>query len=187
MTAMTENQKQILLQLARYSIEQELGLKSEPPYSAADLTDPCFDQKRGVFVTLQKQHQLRGCIGTLTPHDSIRSGVQNYATHAAFHDSRFTSVRPEELAEISIEISILTEPTSLAFTSPQDLLHKLRPGHDGVILTYGHYSATFLPQVWEQLQDPQLFLHHLAVKAGLQADDWQKQDVHIDLYSVIKF
>ncbi|MDA3972067.1 MAG: AmmeMemoRadiSam system protein A [Desulfobulbaceae bacterium] len=187
MPTFTENQKQILRELARFSIEKELGLHGDSEFVKEGIADPLFAQKMGVFVTLHKNKQLRGCIGTLTPHAAIRSGVQDYAVLAALHDSRFPPVTPEELAEIYIEISILSDPAPLTFTSPRDLLQKLRPGLDGVTLTYDHCSATFLPQVWEQLPEPQLFLQHLALKAGLQPDDWQKQDVQIDTYTVVNF
>jgi AmmeMemoRadiSam system protein A len=179
----TDDQKQTLRKLARNTIEKHLGLDTRP----IDTDDPLFQQKSGVFVTLQKNQQLRGCIGSLSAHQSILDGVQDHAVNAAFNDNRFAQVTPEELADISIEISILTEPQPLQFTDASDLLKKLQPGKDGVILKYGYQSSTFLPQVWEQLPDPEQFLSHLAIKAGLPADWWQKEDIQIETYQVIKF
>ena len=179
----TDEQKQTLRQLAKNMIQQQLGLDTQP----LDTTDALFQQKSGVFVTLQKNQQLRGCIGSLSAHQSILDGVQDHALNAAFNDHRFSPVTANELADISIEISILTEPQPLQFTDAADLIRKLQPSHDGVILKYGHHSATFLPQVWEQLPNPEQFMNQLTMKAGLPADQWQKDDIQIEIYHVVKF
>lgn len=180
---LSDKQKETLKSLARNSIGQELGLATSP----LDLTDPIFQQKSGLFVTLTKGGELRGCIGSLIAHESIAKGVEHHARSASFHDHRFSPVSAEELAEISIEISILSKPEPLHFTDAAHLLKQLRPGKDGVILSLNGHSATFLPQVWEQLPDPEHFLNNLALKAGLTADGWRQNGVRIEIYSVIKF
>ena len=86
-----------------------------------------------------------------------------------------------------IEISILTEPKSLVYTGGKDLLNKLRPGVDGVIIKKGFHQSTFLPQVWEQLPDKKEFLNHLCLKAGLSGNAWEKGDLEVSTYQVQAF
>ncbi len=180
---LNDTQKQTLLNLAENSILQHLGLES----GSVNTTDPLFQEKSGIFVTLQKNKQLRGCIGSLSAHQSILDGVKGHAVNAAFHDHRFPPVTAKELPELTIEISILTPSIPLEFKDGADLLQKLRPNHDGVTLSHGNHSATFLPQVWEQLPDPEQFLTHLSMKAGLPPHQWQKDGLRIEIYHVIKF
>ena len=94
---------------------------------------------------------------------------------------------PDEVALLQIEISVLTEPQPLAFRTPADLLEKLQPQRDGVVLQIGAQRATFLPQVWEQLPDKTEFLSHLARKAGAGAGDWRGHDVRVSTYRVEHF
>ena len=88
---------------------------------------------------------------------------------------------------MKIEISILSKPQPCPYSDAMDLLHKLRPGVDGVIIKKGHAQATFLPQVWKQLPQPQEFLKHLCLKAGLAADAWEKQMLEVSIYQVQYF
>ena len=117
----------------------------------------------------------------------IVSGVRENAINAAFHDPRFSPLKKKELDAVHIEVSVLSEPVPLAYTDADDLVAKLRPGIDGVILKKGHASATFLPQVWEQLPKPEQFLSHLCMKAGLPADQWREGDVTVLAYQVQYF
>lgn len=177
-----------LLKLARKTIMEELGgnIEDDPSLSeklgAKELEDNC-----GTFVTLTKKHHLRGCIGNLFPSEPITEGVKNNALNAAFHDHRFSPLTIDELKEIEIEVSILTKPAPLSYQGKKDLLEKLRPHVDGVILKKGYSSATFLPQVWEQLPDKETFLRHLSQKAGLAKDAWQDPDIEISTYQVQYF
>lgn len=180
---LSNRQQETLRQLARNQICQQLGLETQP----IDTRDSEFQKKRGLFVTLTKNTQLRGCIGSLSPHESILEGVKQHALNAAFHDNRFNPVSAEELADLNIEISILTEPVPLQFTDGTQLLEKLQPYQDGVTLRHETHFSTFLPQVWEQLPDPEQFLNHLAVKAGLGMDGWRQPGVEVETYTVIKF
>ena len=99
-------------------------------------------------------------------------------------DSRFPAVTPGEVDCIKIEISVLTEPQPLAFSSSEDLLGKLHPNRDGVILCIGPRTSTFLPQVWEQLPDKAQFLNHLAQKAGCKPSAWRGKDAQVSVYHV---
>jgi AmmeMemoRadiSam system protein A len=138
-------------------------------------------------VTLTENGELRGCIGHILPQEALYQAVVDNARNAATRDPRFQPVRANELNKIKIEISVLTEPQALNFNSPVDLLNKLEPGEDGVVLRIGPSGATFLPQVWEQLPDKVEFLNHLAQKAGCAPDDWRGSNVSVSIYHVEAF
>lgn len=178
----------LLVALARQTIARRLGLCREiSPELAEKLEDETFDAKRGTFVTLTIDNQLRGCIGNLTPDTPIREGVRDNAVNAAFNDPRFPPLTPAELESVQVEISLLTEPEQLEYQGPEDLLASLTLGVDGVIIRKGPHNATFLPQVWEQLPDKEAFLGHLCLKAGLPADAWKKGDLTVYTYQVQHF
>jgi AmmeMemoRadiSam system protein A len=114
-------------------------------------------------------------------------GVKRNAVNAAFHDPRFSPLSKDDLDRTEIEISILSEPQPLAFRDGQDLIKKLRAHVDGVIIRKGQASATFLPQVWEQLPAAEEFLTHLCRKAGLPSDAWQNPELEVLTYQVQYF
>lgn len=189
-TQLNPDQGRTLLDLARLAIAQELGLEPDALSSSemeARLDDPVFDLQRGTFVTLHIQDQLRGCIGSLLESEPLRASVRNNAVNAAFRDPRFPPLGRNEFQEITIEVSILTDPQPLEYSSPQDLVSKLRPNVDGVILSKGPARSTFLPQVWEQLPKPEEFLGHLCLKASLPADAWKKEQLEVQTYQVQYF
>ncbi|MBU1171240.1 MAG: AmmeMemoRadiSam system protein B [Proteobacteria bacterium] len=182
----TFNTKQgkVLINLARSSISKKLG-KPSPQVDIPD--DPVFKARRGTFVTLKINDQLRGCIGNLSSNDTVIDGVKENALNAAFNDYRFSPLSEDELADIDIEVSILTEPQILPHKGGKDLLAKLRPKVDGVIIRQGRSGATFLPQVWEQLPNAEDFMRHLCMKAGLTADAWSSPDLMVSTYQVQYF
>lgn len=187
---LTPEQGQMLVQLARQTIAARLGQPPDPAAAtrlAEALAAPLYQAKRGVFVSLHKGGQLRGCIGCLGGSQAIVTGVREYAIHAACNDHRFQPVTGEELDDLVIEVSILTEPQPLFFRDGEDLLGRLRPGVDGVIIRRGGASATFLPQVWEQLPGVEAFLSHLCQKAGLSAQDWRRPGLAVQTYQVQYF
>lgn len=179
----TEAQGSMLLRAARCAIGLSFGGSEQSP----DLDDAVFAEHRGTFVTLTLDGKLRGCIGNIEPVRSLAQGVYHNARAAAFQDSRFAPLTAEEFARIHIAISILSRAEPLQFEDPLQVYDLLRVGVDGVILSCGGRSATFLPQVWEQLPDIEQFLRHLSVKAGLSADDWRSEDVKIATYQVQSF
>ena len=183
-------QGQLLVKLARHTLSQHLS--KQIPQKEIDslntaLTDPCFNLSCGTFVTLTIDGKLRGCIGNLTSNESLVSGVRRNAINAAFQDPRFSPLSLSELDRVSIEVSILSEPRPLYYREKADLLKKIRPNIDGVILRKDIASATFLPQVWEQLPQPQDFLTQLCLKAGLAADSWQESNLEVSTYQVQHF
>ena len=190
MTSFTEKQGQLLVKLARKTIMKELAGKStdfESDTLTPSLQSEGFQAHCGTFVTLKIQGQLRGCIGNLTSTESVLDGVKRNAVNAAFHDPRFPPLSAAELDRTEIEVSILTEPLPLEYRDSRDLMRKLRVNVDGVIIRKGHISATFLPQVWEQLPRPEKFLAHLCIKAGLPSDAWKSSELEVLTYQVQNF
>lgn len=187
-TGMSEEKGRLLVELARETIARELGQTDQYRESVESrLTDEIFQARRGTFVTLTKNKQLRGCIGNLVPDKPLKQGVQENAINAAFRDPRFSPLSRDELDQVEIEVSLLSEPQPLDYKDADDLLAKLRPGVDGVILRKGMHSSTFLPQVWEQLPEKEMFLSHLCMKAGLPGDAWKTGDLEILTYQVQYF
>lgn len=182
---LTEEQGKFLLSVARKTIEEELFGQKEQ--EQPDDLAPVFRERRGTFATLTIDGNLRGCIGHIIPQESLIEGIKVNAINAAFRDPRFPSMSKKEWDRVKIEISILTDPEPLSYTDANDLLSKLRPGIDGVILGKGFYQATFLPQVWEQLPEKEDFLTHLCLKAGLRGDAWRKGDLEVSTYQVQAF
>jgi len=185
MTALSGEEKQVLLEQARLMIATELkggGAAKRPEIISANLME-----KRGCFVTLHKQKDLRGCIGTIEPITPLLDCVRENAFNAAFRDPRFPEVKEKELPEIDIEISVLTVPQTLMFEDGEDLKNKLKPGIHGVIISRGIQRATFLPQVWEQLPDKEAFLDHLSQKGGMPKKSWREKGTTIQVYEVTYF
>jgi len=177
------NQK-YLLTLARDTLEQyvKTGKKSSP-----DEIPPELLEEKGCFVTLEKNHNLRGCIGHILPQESLYECVIENAVNAAVNDGRFQKVTEDELDDIEVEVSVLSVPKKLEFTSGEDLKSQLRPGIDGVILRKGFYQSTYLPQVWDSLADKEQFLGKLCAKAGLQSDCWTDTTTEVHVYQAFVF
>lgn len=186
----TEKQGQLLVKLARNTILKELTGKASDTganWLIPDSYVDSFQANCGTFVTLKIHGQLRGCIGNLTATESVLDGIKRNAVNAAFNDPRFSPLTATELDQTDIEVSILTEPIPLVYQDGQDLIRKLRINVDGVIIRKGHRSATFLPQVWEQLPRPEDFLTHLCMKAGLPSDAWKGSGLEVLTYQVQYF
>jgi hypothetical protein len=184
--SLTPQEKALLLQFARQSLELGVLGQPLPPLDLEDL--PARLKAPGAsFVTLTIAGMLRGCIGTLEPYQPLAEDVREHAVTAALHDYRFQPVRAGELAHIEIEISRLTTPVPLAYDLPAQLPARLRPGIDGVVLRDGGLRATFLPQVWEKLPEPAMFLSHLCQKMGAPADLWRRKKLDVLIYQVEEF
>jgi len=183
---LTEHEGDQLISIARETIEARLKGSGKPPEEGLELS-PKFSRQRGTFVTLTMGGSLRGCIGHIIARESILDGVKENALNAAFRDPRFRPVTEKEWEKVKVEVSILTDPQPLPYAGAEDLLSKLRPHVDGVILKKGYNQATFLPQVWEQLPRASEFLTHLCLKAGLAGDAWEKEPLEISIYQVQAF
>ena len=176
-------ERKFLLDLARKTLVSVSAGRDLPEVPEKDVS-PKLAEKQACFVTLTKDGALRGCIGHLTAMEPLHQAVAENARNAALRDPRFLPVKPDEVDKVKIEISVLTEPQPLAFSSPEDLLSKLHPNEDGVLLHIGPRTATFLPQVWAQIPDKVSFLEHLSQKAGCEASDWRGKDVSVSIYHV---
>jgi len=142
---------------------------------------PFLGSMGACFVTLRKDQALRGCIGSIIAHRRLIDDLIANAKSAAFSDPRFDPISPTEFEDdLVLEVSILSEPQQLSYSDYDDLLQKIRPKRDGVILQYGSYQGTFLPQVWDELPDVALFLEHLSYKAGANPGIYEQ---HPDIYT----
>ena len=178
---MSMDKGQILLPLVRSAIASALGQALGAPAHAAWL-----QEKGATFVTLTQGGELRGCIGTLEAHRPLLEDVQANALAAALRDPRFAPLQHAELSYTRVEVSLLSASEAIAFESEQHALAQLRPEVDGIIFEFGRYRSTFLPQVWEQLPDPETFMAHLKHKAGLAPNFWAV-DVKLSRYTVSKW
>ncbi len=178
----SQEEQKLLLRIARQSLVSAVYRK---PQSDAIPAVPIFSEKRGCFVTLTSLGRLRGCIGYIQPIKPLYQAVVDNAVNAALHDPRFSAVKVSELDNVRIEISVLTLPQVLSYSSPEDLLSRLEIGVHGVILKNGYCESTFLPQVWDQLPDKVTFLEHLALKGGMEKDGWKSAEVFT--YQAIHF
>ncbi|MEA3560495.1 MAG: AmmeMemoRadiSam system protein A [Candidatus Omnitrophota bacterium] len=185
----TLKEKQYLLNLARRALGSYLKNGIVPEVQAGSLPE-ILKEKRACFVTLtERGHKLRGCIGLFEAKAPLYENVINRAIAAATKDPRFSPVTYDELKDIGIEISVLTLPEELKFDSPQDLLSKLQPKEDGVIIYSRYGSSTYLPQVWQQIPDKEIFLSHLCNKQGIPFDYWRTnyKDIRVEIYHAIVF
>lgn len=183
---LSQEERQILLKLARESVRAAAGKKPLPQPDLGVLP-PHLTTDGACFVTLYRGRDLRGCTGTLVARVPLAEEVVQTAAQTAMYDPRFAPVSPAEVDGLTIEISVLTPPARLEFDDPRDLPKLIRPGIDGVTLYRGHFRATFLPQVWEKIPDPTHFLDMLSQKMGLPARAWTQRGISAEVYQVEEF
>jgi AmmeMemoRadiSam system protein A len=183
---LTEAEKMILLRLARQTIERVVNGQSLPPLKLDDYS-ALLRENGASFVTLTEDNDLRGCIGALETYQPLVQDVCEHAASAALDDYRFQPVTPREVSRLKIEISRLTTPQPFIYSQPAELITGLHPNIDGVIIRDGLHRATFLPQVWQKLPDPQSFLAHLCQKMGAPANLWQRKPLQVFIYQVEEF
>jgi len=162
-----------LTKLARRTLREYFKGKEFIP---DERTKNIYNEKRACFVTLTLNGNLRGCIGSLVPQKELWKEVQENAINAAIHDFRFSRLTEEELPNVKIEVSILSLPKKINYIGEKDLLIRINSGK-GIILKKGMNSATFLPQVWEQIPDKINFLEQLSIKAGLNRNAWKNAEI----------
>ena len=145
-----------------------------------------LDRPGATFVTLKQDGELRGCIGSLEAHRLLAIDVRRNALAAAFSDPRFPPLAARELEVTTVEVSLLSPASRVEVADEEDLLARLEPGVDGIVLELGRRRATFLPQVWETLPDPRDFIGALKRKAGMPASFWSPE-MRVSRYTVSKW
>jgi len=170
-----------LILAARGAIEAAFGRLDARARPHAALDEP-----GATFVTLEQDGELRGCIGSLVAHRKLAVDVRENALAAAFRDPRFAPLTSRELEATTVEVSLLAPPAAFEVAGEDDLLSRLEPGVDGIVIELGARRATFLPQVWESLPDPRDFVGALKRKAGLPADFWSPE-VRVSRYTVARW
>jgi uncharacterized protein len=175
-----------LLRIARHALDSAVKGEKLRPIDLTNLPNN-LKENGSCFVTLTIHGELRGCIGSLEPSMPLAEDVREHAIAAALDDYRFPPVQTIELPEINIEISYLTIPKPLSYDNPDQLVKSLKPGVDGVVIKDGFHRATFLPQVWEKLPDPEEFLSHLCLKMGASPTLWRQKRLIVEIYQVEEF
>ena len=163
--------KEKLLKIARLSIEKAVMQGQTYVPNRDDYDDALFDRGAS-FVTLEKNKNLRGCIGSVLPRRAIALDIAENAYAAALEDTRFQPVSENELKQIKITISLLTGLEEIKYQDEEDLLSQIKPYKDGLVILDGHRQGLFLPSVWEQLPDKKEFLNNLKLKVGMSPSYW---------------
>ena len=185
-TKLTSVETSTLLSIAREAIASWLA-HQQTLKLVLDEYSPSLGELGACFVTLTNQAGLRGCVGSIEAVQPLVYDVRDRAVGAAFQDPRFPPVTGVEIPDLRIEISRLTKPRKISYLSADELLQLLTPGKDGVIIKYDSRRATFLPQVWDQLPDPETFLGRLCLKMGLNESAWMGSNLDVEVYQVEKF
>ena len=173
-TEYSAEDRRCLLGIARASMIH--GVCTGQPLSPEEGNlSPALMATRASFVTLRRGGELRGCTGSLEAVEPLALDVARTACSTALADPRFPPVDRDEVSTVHIEISVLSPLTALTVDDEDDLLERLQPGVDGLVLTSGLRRATFLPKVWEQLPCPRTFVAALKRKAGLPEDFWSER------------
>lgn len=182
---MKEEIKKYLLELSRNTILSKFS-HNRPLVSVKDIPED-VKVSGACFVTLTINGELRGCIGSLEARRPLYEDVIKNSENAAFSDPRFPPLSAGEVLSVKIEISVLTPREEIIYSGFSDLKKKIIPHKHGVYLSHSFYSATFLPQVWEQLNSHEEFFSHLCYKAGLDPDFILNEHPKIEVYSVENF
>jgi len=172
---------QKLLVLARKSLEAHFNGEE---LEVIEEIKKKFSEEKACFVTITLGGDLKGCVGSLYPRQELWKDIVDNSINAAFNDSRFPELTSRELKKIKIEISVLSIPKKIAFSSPEELKKKITG--KGVIIKKGFASATYLPQVWEEISDKEDFLSSLCEKAGLSFSAWKEKGIEVWVYDVKK-
>jgi uncharacterized protein (TIGR00296 family) len=168
--------KDFILKLARHAIE--IYVRSGKVIPRPKSYPKEMDENRGVFVTIYKNHDLRGCIGLPFPEKPLVDGIIEAAVEVT-KDPRFPPLAKEELKDIHIEVSVLSEPKAID-AYPDEIKKHIEMGKDGLIIRKGMQGGLFLPQVpIEQGWDMDEYLENLCYKAGMSGDAWKNPNSKI--------
>jgi AmmeMemoRadiSam system protein A len=180
----SEEDRKFLIKLAKDSVES--FVKTGKKINANDVSES-LKENLACFVTIYKDGELRGCIGTIEPYDILSKSVIENAISAASRDMRFNPIEEDELKDLTYEVSILTCPEKIEFSSKEELFEKIRG--KGMTIEKGYYRSTYLPQVWEHFVSEADFLTSLCRKAGLSGSEWknlEKSGIRFSVYDTYK-
>lgn len=179
--------KEVLFEIARESIRAYLTAKTIPDLSKYIKLYPKLKEKRGSFVTLYIDGQLKGCIGRLEGERSLADDIAANSIDAAFYDSRFSPLTLPEFPILKMEISLLTKPEKCIYRNEAELFRKIFVDRSGVILKMGANRSTYLPQVWESYGHPRTFMRELAIKGGFPDGAWKEKNCEVYTYTAEVF
>jgi AmmeMemoRadiSam system protein A len=182
-TSLSPDEKEQLLDLAYQSVQAAVT-SGKPPDVKLESLPARLREQQASFVTLHAGGVLRGCIGAIRARLPLAIDVIEHAAAAARNDPRFAALEADELSDLEIEVSVLSHPQQLEYEEPADLPRLLTPDRDGVIIQQGVLRATFLPQVWTKVSEPEEFLDRLCEKAQLSPDAWRQERLEVFIYQV---
>ena len=185
-TPLSKSEQRELLKRAKKAIENRLERKPLPSIAETRKKFPSLSEKKASFVTLTNGNELRGCIGSIYPRRPLCEDIAENAIAAAFHDPRFEPMTMAEFKKTKIKISVLSEPEEIKPKSEAELLDCLK-AWPGLILENRGFSAVYLPEVWEELPDPKVFLESLCAKAGLPENAWKGKGTKFWVFSTQSF
>lgn len=179
--SLTSEERKTLLRIARETIQARLGVRPSTRSTALEMTQalstPC-----GAFVTLHKNGRLRGCIGHITSERPLHETIREVAAASALEDPRFPALSRDEIAEVDLEISVLSPLRRIVDPG------QIEPGTHGILLRSGAHSGLLLPQVaTEQGWDRETFLEHTCLKAGVPRGAWRSTGTEIEIFTAIVF
>jgi len=177
--------RQVLVDIARHAVRAGLNGRNDWR-PARDHVPIRLAECGATFVTLRRENDLLGCIGTMEPRRSLADDVAKNSIGAAFGDPRLPPVTWDDYAHMSVKISVLGPLVQIAVASGGELRRSVRVGVDGLLITAGRRRATFLPSVWEQVPDHDMFMRMLWEKAGLDAGDWPRT-LEVFRYETVEF
>ena len=183
---LSDSDGEMLVKTARAVVTEFLKTKNKMKLDKD--FEESFSSNAGVFVTLNHQSNLRGCIGYALPDKKLYNALEETAISAATEDPRFPSVAFEELDQITFEVTVLTPPQEIEVSDPQEYPSKVKVGRDGLIVKSGFNSGLLLPQVPKEYGwNEEEFLDHTCEKAGLPKEQWKEKDTKILKFEGIVF
>ncbi|NDJ85869.1 MAG: AmmeMemoRadiSam system protein A [Chloroflexi bacterium] len=182
----TLDEQRTVLWISRQTLET-ITQGQEAPFVDLETVTPALREERACFVTFRHidTQELRGCTGTLVAQNPLALEVSIMTVQTALNDPRFQPVQAHETHDLHIEVSVLTPMEPLLYIDAFDLVKRIRPNIDGVTLVLGRHRATFLPQVWERVPDPEKFLSMLSRKMGLSPNAWRQHKMQVFTYQSI--
>ncbi len=193
----TKDEEQYMKSLARNAVEQYVltGRANDGEYNFNEddflmFPDNMYNipeklnKRHACFVTIRKNGDLRGCIGTIIPHNTLYNSIIENAIGAAVRDPRFPPVTKEELKYLTYEVTVLSEPKEIKYKTVEELFSKIK--NKGVIIRKSFYTAVYLPQVWEHFNTPEEFISSLCQKAGLSSDEWRNLNLQVQIFEALK-